>query len=202
MLAAGAIRFTPALPVTVQEAVDGLPMGVLNKVALRAAGADRFDLPDSCGVDQFVPAIDAPATSIVAWPHGMDHVICFIGGSPARQMEMEGATEAFIRGQLRALWGARADAALRPGGGGHGLGDRPLLTRRLRLCPAGLRWRSRRVGHAARRGSPGIRGRGGADGRAGRDGRWRLPGGRGRRPGLRRYSIRCRMIFWMSLVPS
>ena len=115
LLASGAIRFTPALPVAVQEAIDGLPMGVLNKVALRAAGADRLDLPLSCGVDQFVPAIDAPATAMVAWPHGVDHMICFIGGSPAERLEREGGTEAFIRDQLRALWGARADAALRPG---------------------------------------------------------------------------------------
>ncbi len=114
VLASGAIRFTPALPVAVQEAIDGLPMGVLNKVALRASGDDRLDLPSSCGVDQFVAAIDDPAAAIVAWPHGVDHMICFIGGSPAAALERADETEAFVRGQLCALWGARADAALRP----------------------------------------------------------------------------------------
>ena len=115
VLASDAIRFTPALPAAVQEAVDGLPMGLLNKVALRAAGADRLDLPDSCGVDQFVSAIDAPAMTMVAWPHGRDHAICFLGGSHAACLERRGEAEAFVRDQLRALWGARAEAAFRPG---------------------------------------------------------------------------------------
>ena len=115
LLASGALRFTPALPPATQEAIDGLPMGVLNKVALRAAGADRLDVPDSCGVDQFVPAIDAPAMTMLAWPHGRDHVICFTGGSHAAEAERTGGLEAFARAQLRALFGARTDRAFRPG---------------------------------------------------------------------------------------
>ena len=115
VLRRGAIRFTPALPVAVQEAVDGLPMGVLNKVALRAAGADRLDLPPSCGMDQFVPAIDAPAMSVVAWPHGGEHVTCFAGGQHAAAIERGDEAEAWVREQWRALFGARADAAFRPG---------------------------------------------------------------------------------------
>ncbi len=115
ILAAGRIRFIPALPVLVQEAIDGLPMGVLNKIAMRAAGADRLDLPESCGVDQFVPRIDAPAMSVVAWPHGQDHLICFTGGSHAAALEQDGGLEGFARGQLRSLFGSRADTALRAG---------------------------------------------------------------------------------------
>ncbi len=115
VLASGAVRFTPALPVAVQEAIDGLPMGLLNKVALRASGADRLDLPSSCGMDQFVAAIDDPAIAVVAWPHGADYAVCFIGGAPAAALERADETEAFVRGQLRALWGSRADTALQPG---------------------------------------------------------------------------------------
>ncbi len=115
ILASGRLRFTPALPVPVQEAIDGLPMGVLNKVACAAAGADRLDLPPSCGVDQFVPEIDAPAMTMVAWPHGQDHVICFTGGSHAGALERDGGLEAFARGQLRTLFGSRADTALQAG---------------------------------------------------------------------------------------
>jgi monoamine oxidase len=115
VLAAGSIRFTPALPVAVREAIDGLPMGLLNKVALRAAGPDRLDLPDSCGVDQPVPAIDSPSMTMVAWPRGADHVICFTGGSHAAERETAGESEAFARDQLRAMWGGRADTAFRPG---------------------------------------------------------------------------------------
>ncbi len=115
VLASGALRFTPALPVAVQEAIDGLPMGVLNKVALRAAGPDRLDLPASCGMGQFVPAIDTPAMSVVAWPHGADYVICFAGGSHAAAIERADEAEAWVRGQWRALFGPRADRAFRPG---------------------------------------------------------------------------------------
>jgi monoamine oxidase len=115
ILASGRLKFTPALPVPVQEAIDGLPMGVLNKVAFAAAGSDRLDLPHSCSVDQFVPEIDTPAMSIVAWPHGQDHLICFTGGSHAAALEQDDGLEAFARGQLRTLFGSRADTALRPG---------------------------------------------------------------------------------------
>ncbi len=125
VLASGAIRFTPALPLAMQEAIDGLPMGLLNKVALRAAGPDRLDLPDSCGMDQFVPAIDDPAMTMIAWPHGRDHVVCFLGGSQAADLERQGMSEASARGQLRALWGTRADTALRAGAVVTGwMGDR------------------------------------------------------------------------------
>ncbi|WP_158743389.1 NAD(P)/FAD-dependent oxidoreductase [Acidisphaera sp. L21] len=115
VLAAGKIRFSPALPVATQEAIDGLPMGLLSKVALRAAGADRLDVPDSCGIDQCVPAIDAPAMTIVAWPHGQDHAICFAGGSHAAELDRRGELEGFARDQLRGLFGRRADGAFRPG---------------------------------------------------------------------------------------
>ena len=115
VLGAGAIRFTPALPAAVQEAVHGLPMGLLNKVALRAAGPDRLDLPASCGVDQSVPAIDSPSLTMVAWPQGADHVVCYTGGSHATEREMRGESEAFARAQLRKMWGSRGDAAFQPG---------------------------------------------------------------------------------------
>ena len=115
ILASGGLRFIPPLPSAKQDAIDGLPMGVLNKIALRAAGLDRLDVPDSCGIDQFVPAIDAPAMTVVAWPHGQDHVICFTGGSHAAEAELAGGLEGFARDQLRALFGGRADQAFRPG---------------------------------------------------------------------------------------
>jgi monoamine oxidase len=114
VLASGAIGFTPALPVPVQEAIAGLPMGVLNKVVLRASGADRLGLPDTCGVEQFVARIGDPAMAFVAWPHGYDHVIGFLGGTVAASLESGGA-EAFARAQIRFLFGARADAAFAPG---------------------------------------------------------------------------------------
>ena len=111
ILASGAIAFTPRLPIPVQEAIAGLPMGLLNKVAFRAAGADRLGLPDSCGIDQFVAAIDDSAMTFIAWPHGQDHAIGFMGGSAAAGLDHASAAEDFARSQWRGLFGARADAA-------------------------------------------------------------------------------------------
>lgn len=109
VLASGAIAFTPTLPDATRTAIDGLPMGLLTKVAFGAAGADRLDLPSSCGIEQRVAAIDDPAMMFIAWPHGHGHVIGFVGGSAAWKLA-DGEAEAFARGRLRGLFGSRADA--------------------------------------------------------------------------------------------
>ena len=125
ILASGRLRFTPGLPVDTQGAIHGLPMGVLNKIALRASGADRLDLPESCGVDQFVPRdrrAGGSRISLVAWPHRQDHVICFVGGSHAAALERDGALEVFApwaaAGVVRRTGGQRIAA----GGRRHGMG--------------------------------------------------------------------------------
>jgi monoamine oxidase len=89
-------------------------MGLLNKVALRAAGADRLGLPNSCRVESYVARIGDPGITFVAWPRGGDYVTGFQGGQLAWAMEAEGA-EAFTRNQLRASFGSRVDAAFAPG---------------------------------------------------------------------------------------
>ncbi len=114
VLASGTIGFTPALPVPVQEAIAGLPMGLLNKVALRASGAGRLGLPNTCGIEQFVMRPGDPAMAFIAWPDGHDHVIGFVGGSAAEALESGGA-ESFARAQLLALFGAAADREFAPG---------------------------------------------------------------------------------------
>jgi len=113
VLAAGRIAFVPALPPEVQEAVHALPMGLLSKVALRARGADRLDLPAFCSVDRQISAAD-PAMVFHAWPFGYDYVIGFFGGRAAWDLAASGpaAAEDFARRQLRGLFGARADRAL------------------------------------------------------------------------------------------
>ena len=116
VLRSGAVAFSPALPAAVQQALDQLPMGLLNKVAFRAAGADRLGLPPACGVDQFVPAIDDPAMTFICWPHGMDHVIGFMGGSAAAELDSEGGAEVLdhARNQVRHVFGGDAMRAFRP----------------------------------------------------------------------------------------
>lgn len=114
VLAAGAIRFTPALPPSVQAAIAGLPMGLLNKVVLRASGSGRLGLPATCALDPFVARTGDPAMTFIAWPHGYDHVIGFMGGSTAVHLEAGGA-EAFARAQLQGLLGSQTRAVFMPG---------------------------------------------------------------------------------------
>ena len=110
VLAGGGIVFTPALPAPVEEAVHALPMGLLTKVALRATGPDRLDLPASCAVDRQV----GPGETLMSlhfWPGGADHVVGFVAGATAWDLAREGdaAPAAFCRDTLRTLFGARAD---------------------------------------------------------------------------------------------
>jgi monoamine oxidase len=116
VLAAGGIVFDPPLPPDVQAAIAALPMGLLTKVALRASGPDRLDLPDNASLRRQIAAGEA-CMSFNAWPLGADHIIGFVGGPAAWELARAGpaATEDFARAQLRLLFGARADRAL--GGG-------------------------------------------------------------------------------------
>ena len=108
VLASGAIRFAPALPYAVQAAVAGLPMGLLSKVALRAAGPDRFGLAPNTGLVRRVEA-DRAAVMFIAWPGGADHVIGFVGGRAAWAVATDpAAAEALARDELRAMLGSAA----------------------------------------------------------------------------------------------
>jgi monoamine oxidase len=116
VLAAGTIEFSPPLPEATQEAIAGLPMGLLTKVALRAVGNDRLGLPPSCSIQQRLESPHAPAISFYAWPEGHDHIVGFVGGSLAWELSEAGgvAAEDFAMGRLTALFGARATDAVRP----------------------------------------------------------------------------------------
>jgi monoamine oxidase len=117
MLASGALRFDPPLPASVTDSVAALPMGLALKVALRAAGPDRLDLPPHCSVDRQV-ARGEPLMPFQCWPFGRDYVQGWIGGSIAWDLARAGevAAEDFALSQLRALFGGRVDRAF---GGGH-----------------------------------------------------------------------------------
>ena len=108
VLASGAIRFTPALPPAVQAAVAGLPMGLLSKVALPAAGPDRLGLPADTGL---VRRMDEGRANMafIAWPGGEGHVIGFVGGRAAWALAGDpAAAEALARAELRAMLGHAA----------------------------------------------------------------------------------------------
>ncbi len=115
VLAAGSIGFDPPLPARLEDAIGALPMGLLSKVALRAAGADRLDLPDSASV--FGEVRGEARMVFHAWPFGRDHVIGFVGGRSAWALARAGAAAAddFARAELAALLGHRAARAFAPG---------------------------------------------------------------------------------------
>lgn len=108
VLAAGGIRFDPALPALVQEAIAGLPLGLLSKVALRAAGEDRLDLPAFSRLGRQVEGTEDRPMSWMLWPFGRDHAIGFIGGEAAWALAREGpaAAEACARAELARYFGA------------------------------------------------------------------------------------------------
>ena len=102
VLAGDAIRFDPALPPDVLDAVDGLPMGLLSKVALPAHGANRLGLAD----DTTLVQQGAAGMTFNAWPLGRAHLVGFVGGRAAWEVAGDdAAAEAMARDQVRAMLG-------------------------------------------------------------------------------------------------
>nr|WP_305123357.1 FAD-dependent oxidoreductase [Roseomonas sp. GC11] len=116
VLAAGALRFDPALPPAVEQAAHDLPLGLLSKIGLRASGADRLGLAPFAGLERQVAREDEAAMTFIAWPFGQDHLMGFLGGEAAWALSAEGpaALAAHARAELRRAYGARADRALLP----------------------------------------------------------------------------------------
>ena len=120
VLASGAIVFEPALPDATASCIAALPMGLAMKVALRATGPDRLDLPLHCSVDHRVVQSGEPTMGFQCWPYGRDYVQGWVGGSAAWQLAREGDAAAvdFALSQLRTMFGARVDRLF---GGGASL---------------------------------------------------------------------------------
>lgn len=138
VLQRGALRLTPSLPSRQQAALEALPMGLLNKVALEFE-RDVFGLPANSHVHQ---ADLAHPPLIVASYCGAPMAKCLIGGDHARQLEkagegaaIEAALEAVIttfgtslrtafkRGAATAWsedpWTFGSYSVARPGGAGY-----------------------------------------------------------------------------------
>jgi monoamine oxidase len=111
VLAAGAISFDPPLPPETQAAIHALPMGLAMKVALRATGPDRLDLPLHCSVDRQVRRSGDPTMGFQCWPYKRDYVQGWVGGPVAWELARAGEAAAvdFALGQLRSLFGSRVD---------------------------------------------------------------------------------------------
>lgn len=91
VLARGLIHFAPALPQGLQAALEGVPTGVANKVAIKFS-RDVFGLPDTSYasfMDERDPARHAMSFQIR--PFGQELAIAYLGGRFADEMEREGA---------------------------------------------------------------------------------------------------------------
>ena len=120
VLASETLPFDPILPAAVTEAVQRLPMGLVMKVVLRAAGADRLDLPPHCSLGRIIARAGDPLMPFQCWPFGRDYVQGWIGGSTAWDLAREGEAAAvdFALGYLRQTFGTRVDRLF---AGGHTL---------------------------------------------------------------------------------
>ena len=118
VLASRTLLFDPALPADVQDCIQALPMGLAMKVALRAVGPDRLDLPSHCAVDRHVARTGETLMSFQCWPFGRDYVQGWVGGSVAWDLARAGEAAAidYALGQLRAIFGGRVDKLFTGGG--------------------------------------------------------------------------------------
>ena len=118
VLKAGSIRFTPALPATTLEGLDGLGMGALTKLGLKFNGA-RFGLP--AGGDLWDRLGPRASFDFECWPFDRDIVVALFGGDHAREIVARGEREAIalVLDEFVRLVGADARKAF-TGGALHG----------------------------------------------------------------------------------
>lgn len=91
VLKAGAIRFTPKLPAATRDALAGLHMGALTKIALKVEG-DRFGItPGASFLEAGAPE---RLMNFDMFPDGRDLVIGYCGGDYARKLSEAGPDEA------------------------------------------------------------------------------------------------------------
>ncbi len=121
VLRAQRIRFRPALPGALIDAIGRLPMGLLSKVVLPLAGADTLDVASDRGglIERRLTRPLEPAMhfNAAAQDGRIPYVIGFVGGRTAWDLAADASrAEAFAREALAALYGrARSARALGPG---------------------------------------------------------------------------------------
>jgi monoamine oxidase len=91
VLKAGTIRFVPELPAATRDALAGLHMGALTKIALKLEG-DRFGIAP--GTNLLEAAAPERLLNLVMFPGGKDLVIGACGGDYARGLCEAGLGEA------------------------------------------------------------------------------------------------------------
>lgn len=113
VLKAGGIRFSPDLPASLQDALDGLGMGAYTKLALRL---DRSRLGPLEATD-YIELVDGGAVSFEFWPFGRDLCLVMLGGDHARRLCEAGERAAidFATERLAGLVGGGVRAAVTGG---------------------------------------------------------------------------------------
>jgi len=91
VLAAGGIRFEPALPAATRDALGGIGMGALTKVALLMDG-ERFGLAP--GDDLLDTSDDRHLLSAEAFAYDRNLIVCTMGGDHARAVVESGEAAA------------------------------------------------------------------------------------------------------------
>lgn len=95
VLASGRIKFAPGLPVRLLRALDGVPTGMANKVAVQFS-RDVFGWPDTSHaslIDERAP--ERHAMSFQIRPFGQELAIAYLGGQFAQDMEDAGEAACF-----------------------------------------------------------------------------------------------------------
>lgn len=91
VLKAGSIRFTPELPARTRDALNGMVMGALTKIALKVEG-DRFGITP--GMSYLEAGAPEEMTNFDLYPDGKDIIIGYFGGDYARKLSLAGTREA------------------------------------------------------------------------------------------------------------
>ena len=113
VLRAGSIAFDPPLPARTRAAIDGLPMGLLNKLALPASGLGRLGLDAGTLLESRIMKRGGSGMLLSAWPSGLPYVSAFYGGRHARSLDGQPqAALAEAHGVLCALLGPQAGDAV------------------------------------------------------------------------------------------
>jgi monoamine oxidase len=103
VLAGDGIRFEPALPTTLQQALHDVPLGIANKVFFRMEpGALPYE-----GTTHFIGTDkEAHTCSYQVRPAGQDVLLAYFGGRFARDLETRNELEHFAREELAGIFGS------------------------------------------------------------------------------------------------
>ncbi len=121
VLASG-LRFDPPLPGWKRAAIAALPLGAVEKVALRF-DRDIFGLPPNSTAVLHEPG--EPVIDVLVRPFGSDTAVALIGGSDARALARQAAEDriGWLRAYFRRFLGRAVDDAFVAGDSTDWLGD-------------------------------------------------------------------------------